>query len=291
MTRLTGNQTKEQPGMLDRVSAQELECKSHVELGDVDSALRCFERSLRMRKVPHRAICAGLLELCAMKAPRRASYVLEGMGEQRKLELDAYCRIVRLFLMNRVDTRAIEDFDELAVDTLSFSDDGPHNYFAHLATLLNLELNEAVAQGGAGGGQVREEECEVSLLTHKRQLGAAAMLCTRGGTPLLAILLSGFGGREGAQDAAEVRQLAESNQGLAAPELAAQARAQIESLETLNESQKAAASACVDRRLTLVQGPPGTGKTTVAVQVITTWVRALGLRPVLPFPEPSLNLP
>ena len=29
------------------------------------------------------------------------------------------------------------------------------------------------------------------------------------------------------------------------------------------------------------QGPPGTGKTSVAVQILTLWVRALGRRPVL----------
>lgn len=272
-------------GALERgLSALESDCKTHVEAGDVEAALRTFEWSCR-RTVPHKNICAGLLELCAMRAPRRCAYVLESMGDVRQLDVDDYCRIVRLFLMQRVEVAALEHFDELAIDTLAFSDDGMHNYFAHLATLLNLELHEAVSAAGAAGGgpSGAEHGMEVSLLTHKRQLEAAALLCKRGGTitPLFAILLVGMGGREGAQDVAEARQLASSTLGLAAEHLAAKARGEIEALPSLNASQKAAASACVDRRLTLVQGPPGTGKTTVAVQVLLIWVRTLGLRPVM----------
>ena len=48
----------------------------------------------------------------------------------------------------------------------------------------------------------------------------------------------------------------------------------------LNASQREAAEAALQRRLTVIQGPPGTGKTHVSVEILRLWSRA-GVRPIL----------
>ena len=57
---------------------------------------------MRKRRTPTQIVCTTLLELCAQRAPRRAQYVLERMGELRGLDVDDYCRIVRLLMMQQV---------------------------------------------------------------------------------------------------------------------------------------------------------------------------------------------
>jgi hypothetical protein len=154
-----------------------------------------------------------------------------------------------------------------------------HNYFAHFATLVNLELHEQLAQASP---QAMHDTLDVSLITHKRMIDTVARLCRRGtmATPLFALLLHGMGGREGVQDSAELCELAGADSGLAGSAELAAAAALLPTLR-LNASQQAAAAACLSQRLTLVQGPPGTGKTSLAVEVVVLWARSLGIRPVL----------
>jgi hypothetical protein len=66
------------------------------------------------------------------------------------------------------------------------------------------------------------------------------------------LLMAGMGGREGAQSEAELRELAGASTGLANAEQLAAAYAELETLQ-LNTSQRSAAAAAMDRRLTLVQ--------------------------------------
>ena len=55
---------------------------------------------------------------------------------------------------------------------------------------------------------------------------------------------------------------------------------QLEPSAELNDSQKEAAAAALQRRLTVIQGPPGTGKTHVSVEILRLWSR-VGVRPIL----------
>jgi len=254
----------------------EAHLRAYVEISDVHSALACFERLLRRRRTPHQTVCTGLLQLCCTHAVNRALYVLESFSEQRGLEVDDFTRLVRLFIMQRPSREALERFQEVGIDILTFADDSMHNYFAHIATLLNLELHEQLVYSK----DPRQEE--IGIITHKRQIDAAAYLSKKGSmaTPIFHLLMAGMGGREGAQDEEEVRMLSAAPVGIATAEALSQAKEQLSALG-LNASQHAAIEASLDRRLTLVQGPPGTGKTTVAVHLITLWVRALGVRPVL----------
>ncbi|KOO25784.1 tRNA-splicing endonuclease positive effector [Chrysochromulina tobinii] len=216
-------------------------------------------------------VCTRLLELCVARgSPRVALHVLEHMAEARGLEVDDYCRLVRLFILRRVSADELARFEETALDLLTFSDDGLHNYFAHVASLLNLELHEVVCRPGG---------CADAA-------AAAAALIASGGalTPLVALLLHGMGGREGVQSDAELRELAGASSNLGMAEALEGARARLAELEAsaaLNASQRAAAEAGLTRRLTLVQGPPGTGKTQLASRLIALWVNELGVRPVL----------
>eukprot|EP00929_Paragymnodinium_shiwhaense_P048372 TRINITY_DN24467_c0_g1_i2.p1 TRINITY_DN24467_c0_g1~~TRINITY_DN24467_c0_g1_i2.p1 ORF type:complete len:1552 (+),score=350.85 TRINITY_DN24467_c0_g1_i2:87-4742(+) len=59
------------------------------------------------------------------------------------------------------------------------------------------------------------------------------------------------------------------------------ARSQVDALDTLNDSQREAVLAALKRRCTIVQGPPGTGKTTCSVQILATWAKTMGNRPLL----------
>lgn len=225
--------------------------RAHIEAGSLEPALVAYERLLRRHRTPHATICTQLLELCVTRAPRRALYVLESMAEARGLDVDDYCRIVRLFIMQRITVDELTRFEETAIDTLTFSDDSMHNYFAHLATLLNLELHEQVSRPGAGGGA---EQLDVALLTHKRMVDSAAWLCKKGGmvTPIFDLLLYGMGGREGAQDEAEMVRLAEAAPSLAPDDKLQAALEHLAASTTLNSSQQMAAKACLTRRLTLV---------------------------------------
>ena len=279
--------------------------RAELEAGHLDAAFDMYERLLRRKRTPHQTVCTTLLQLTITQQPRRALWVLETMSEYRGLDVDDYTRIVRLFIMQRPEREKLEKFHEIGLDILTFADEGQHAYFAHLTSLLDLELHEQVAERGTAA-----QDLDVSLITHQRQTEAVATLCKRGSmaTPQFHLLMGGMGGREGAQSVDELRQLASASVGLAnaeglqkgaPPPLASlpaprcarartsrahpcahphpraptdehpappAARDELQRLG-LNPSQCLAADACLDRRLTLVQGPPGTGKTSVAVQV------------------------
>jgi hypothetical protein len=310
-------QRRSLPAPLHGVPHVEASLRAAVDAGSLDDALNLFEHLLRRyRRTPHQTVCTRLLELCVARgSPRVALHVLEHMAEARGLEVDDYCRLVRLFILRRVSADELARFEETALDLLTFSDDGLHNYFAHVASLLNLELHEVVsrpggcadaaaaaaaliASGGAststgGGGGVSSGSSsgagsglEAGLIGHRRMLDATVRLCRRAGalTPLVALLLHGMGGREGVQSDAELRELAGASSNLGTAEALEGARARLAELEAsaaLNASQRAAAEAGLTRRLTLVQGPPGTGKTQLASRLIALWVNELGVRPVL----------
>ena len=78
-----------------------------------------------------RAVAAALV---GRWGHRRALYVLESMGELRKLDVEDYCRIVHAFIMQQVEAQRLARFEEVALDMLSFADDAMHNYFAHLSS-------------------------------------------------------------------------------------------------------------------------------------------------------------
>ena len=302
---------------LNGVPQVEASLRAALDAGSLDDALNLFDHLLRRyRRTPHQIVCTRLLELCVARgSPRVALHVLEHMAEARGLEVDDYCRLVRLFILRRVSADELARFEETALDLLTFSDDGLHNYFAYVASLLNLELHEVVSRpgggadaaaaaaaliasggaststGGGGGGSGGSGSSgggglEAGLIGHRRMLDATVRLCRRAGalTPLVALLLHGMGGREGVQSDAELRELAGASSNLGTSEALEGARARLAELEAsaaLNASQRAAAEAGLTRRLTLVQGPPGTGKTQLASRLIALWVNELGVRPVL----------
>jgi hypothetical protein len=90
--------------------------KAEVESGALDAALTTYDRLLRrLRRTPHSAVCTSLLELCVTQgAISRALYVLETMGEVRTLDVDDYCRIVRLLILKRVRAEDLARFEETA---------------------------------------------------------------------------------------------------------------------------------------------------------------------------------
>ena len=251
--------------------------RAEVEAGNVDASIGFFEKLVRRHRTPHAQVCTGLLQLCVTHAPRQALWMLEQMSYERGLEVDDYTRIVRLYIMQRVETERLVKFQEIGCEILTFSDEGMHEYFTHFSSLLNFELHEAVCSNS----MATQDALDVSLVTHKRQVDAIAALSKRGTmmTPLFAIIMAGMGGREGAQSPREVRELSCVGAGLASAPALEQARAQLETLG-LNESQAAAAGAALTQRLTLIQGPPGTGKTRVATEIVKLWV-GMGLGPVL----------
>ena len=246
--------------------------RAEVQASNVEASIGYFEQLMRRQRTPHAQVCVGLLQLCVTQAPRQALWVLEQMSYDRGLEVDDYTRIVRLFIMQRVDTEKLSKFQEIGCEICTFHDEGMHEYFTSMSTLLNLELHEAVT----AGGMKSEDDLSVSLITHKRQVDAIALLCKKGGmvTPLFPIVMAGMGGREGAQSPEEVKQLACADTGLSPPEAVEAARAVLATLK-LNPSQERAVEAALTQRLTLVQGPPGTGKTRVACEMIKLWVRAM----------------
>ena len=246
--------------------------RAEVQASNVEASIGYFEQLMRRQRTPHAQVCVGLLQLCVTQAPRQALWVLEQMSYDRGLEVDDYTRIVRLFIMQRVETEKLSKFQEIGCEICTFHDEGMHEYFTSMSTLLNLELHEAVT----AGGMKSEDDLSVSLITHKRQVDAIALLCKKGGmvTPLFPIVMAGMGGREGAQSPEEVKQLACADTGLSPPEAVEAARAVLAALK-LNPSQERAVEAALTQRLTLVQGPPGTGKTRVACEMIKLWVRAL----------------
>ncbi|CAJ1370949.1 unnamed protein product [Effrenium voratum] len=60
-----------------------------------------------------------------------------------------------------------------------------------------------------------------------------------------------------------------------------QARKEVEEVDHMNESQRNAIHASLRQTCTVVQGPPGTGKTSVSVEILHFWAKALRLTPVL----------
>ena len=251
--------------------------RAEVEAGNVDASIDFFERLMRRHRTPHAQVCTGLLQLCVTHAPRQALWMLEQMSYERGLEVDDYTRIVRLYIMQRVETERLIKFQEIGCEILTFADEGMHEYFTHFSSLLNLELHEAVCSNS----MATQDALDVSLVTHKRQVDAIAALSKRGTmmTPLFAIIMAGMGGREGAQSPREVRELSCVDAGLASTTALEEARAQLETIG-LNESQRTAVGAALTQRLTLIQGPPGTGKTRVATEIVKLWI-AMGLGPVL----------
>ena len=178
--------------------------------------------------------------------------------------------------MQKVDKETLLRFQETAHDILIFSDDGMHNYFVHLATLLNIELHEQVCGRGGGG----DDGLEVSLITHKRELEAAALLCKKGSlvTPVFNILVTGMGGREGAQSEAEARQLAEAPVGA---RRRARRRARRDR-DAPPQREPAGGGGGVPRPpADAGAGAARHGATSLAVEVVRLWVQALGVKPVL----------
>lgn len=137
--------------------------RAEIEAGSVDGAFEYYERLLRRNRVPHQTVCTQLLQLCVMQAPRRCTWLLETMGEARGLDVEDYTRIVRLFIMQRVSADQLKEFEEIGLDLLTFPDEGMHAYFAHVTTLLNLELHEQISNRN-------QQDIDIALITHQRQV-------------------------------------------------------------------------------------------------------------------------
>ena len=140
--------------------------RAEVQASNVEASIGYFEQLMRRQRTPHAQVCVGLLQLCVTQAPRQALWVLEQMSYDRGLEVDDYTRIVRLFIMQRVDKEKLSKFQEIGCEICTFYDEGMHEYFTSMSTLLNLELHEAVT----AGGMKSEDDLSVSLITHKRQV-------------------------------------------------------------------------------------------------------------------------
>ena len=233
---------------LVNIPTLEAHLRAFIDASDVPNALSCFERLLRRRRTPHQATCTALVALCVTHSPRDVLFVLEAMGEARNLEVDDFNRIARSFLQRNPDPERLARFQEVALDLLNFSDDSMHNYFAHIATLLNIELRETLTSNRDTSA------AEISLITHKRQMDAAAFLCKKGtlATPIMSLLLAGMGGREGVQNEVEMVELSTAATGLASEDALINAHALMSQM-ALNASQKAAVEAALSRRLTLIQ--------------------------------------
>ena len=137
--------------------------RAEVQAGNIDGSIGYFERLTRRQRTPHAQVCTGLLQLCVTQAPRQALWVLEQMSYDRGLEVDDYTRIVRLYIMQRIDVEKLLRFQEIGCEILTFSDEGMHEYFTHMSGLLNLELHEAVCSDAMKS----EEDLNVSLITHR----------------------------------------------------------------------------------------------------------------------------
>ena len=126
--------------------------RAEVQASNVEASIGYFEQLMRRQRTPHAQVCVGLLQLCVTQAPRQALWVLEQMSYDRGLEVDDYTRIVRLFIMQRPEREKLSKFQEIGCEICTFHDEGMHEYFTTMTTLLDLELHEAVTCLGFGFG-------------------------------------------------------------------------------------------------------------------------------------------